>query len=119
MNILLVDDNVDITTMLDIYFTKQGHKCTVSNLGHNSLLIMQNQKFDIILLDIAMPDFSGADIINHLSQTNRISDLNIIVVTASAVSFEQNQEFIKSGVKAVLKKPIDPDDLLKYMQQFL
>jgi len=43
--------------------------------------------------------------------------LNIVALTASSVSSEKEEELKKKGVNGVLKKPIDPDELLDYLQQ--
>lgn len=117
MKILLVDDNVDISTMFSKYFTIKGHKCTVSNNGQNGLRMIENQNYDIILLDLAMPDFSGRDIVDHLYKTGKMVHKVVISLTASSVSDDDTQELKKRGVHSVLKKPIDPDELLDYLEE--
>jgi DNA-binding response OmpR family regulator len=119
MKILIIDDNHDMTDMLKTYFTKKGHECSTSNDGHNALAILQKQKFNAILLDIAMPEFSGMDIVENLYKNNKMEGLNIIVLTASSVSKDQDELLKKKGVQAVLKKPIDPDELLEYLLQLV
>ena len=118
MKILLVDDNKDITTMLSKYFTQGGHSCSVSNSGHNGLNMIIANQYDAILLDLAMPEFSGTDIVNELFKSGKIAKLNIVALTASSVSPEKDQELKEMGVHAVLKKPIDPDELLDFLSQF-
>ncbi|MFB5609974.1 MAG: response regulator [Nitrosarchaeum sp.] len=118
MNILLVDDNKEITKIMSKYFTKKGHLCTVSNDGHNALEILQNQKFDVTLLDLAMPEFSGRDLVMHLKSNGKINEHNIVCLTASSPSSEYEDELRSMGVKAILKKPIDPDVLLDFLKQF-
>ncbi len=118
MHFLLVDDNKEITKIMSKYFTKKGHLCTVSNDGRNALEILQNQKFDVTLLDLAMPEFSGRDLVMHLKTNGKINDHNIVCLTASSPSGEYEDELKSMGVKAILKKPIDPDALLDFMSQF-
>jgi len=117
MKLLLIDDNKDITTMFSKYFTQKGHSCTACNNSHNGLSMITSGQYDIVLLDLAMPEFSGTDIVNALYQSGKIGKLNIVALTASSVSSEKEEELQKKGVKAVLKKPIDPDELLDYLQQ--
>ncbi|MEW6589020.1 MAG: response regulator, partial [Thermoproteota archaeon] len=57
MDILIVDDNKDITNMFSKYFKLKNHNVSVANSGQNGLQMIETQKFDVILLDIAMPDF--------------------------------------------------------------
>ncbi|EGP93474.1 Response regulator receiver protein [Nitrosarchaeum koreense MY1] len=118
MHFLLVDDNAEITKIMSKYFTKKGHMCTVTNDGRNALEILQGQKFDATLLDLAMPEFSGRDVVMHLKNNGKINDHNIVCLTASSPSGEYEDELRIMGVKAILKKPIDPDVLLDFMNQF-
>ena len=117
MKLLLIDDNRDITTMFSKYFTQKGHPCTVCNNSHNALDMITTGQYDIVLLDLAMPEVSGTDIVDALYQSGKIGKLNIIALTASSVSSEKEEELKKKGVNGVLKKPIDPDELLDYLQQ--
>jgi len=118
MKLLLIDDNKDITTMFSKYFTQKGHPCTVCNNSHNALDMITTGQYDIVLLDLAMPEVSGTDIVDALYQSGKIGKLNIVALTASSVSSEKEEELKKKGVNGVLKKPIDPDELLGYLQQF-
>jgi len=118
MNIFLVDDNVEITKIMSKYFIKKGHLCTMTNDGRNALEILQSQKFDVILLDLAMPEFSGRDVVMHLKNNGTINNHNIVCLTASSPSGEYEDELRSMGVKAILKKPIDPDALLDFLSQF-
>ena len=118
MNFLLVDDNKEITKIMSKYFTKKGHLCTVTNDGRNALEILISQKFNVVLLDLAMPEFSGRDVVTHLKNNGTINDHNIVCLTASSPSSEYEDELKIMGVKAILKKPIDPDVLLDFLNQF-
>lgn len=117
MKILLIDDNQDITTMFAKYFKLKGHDIHVSNGGQNGLQMIENSLFDVILLDLAMPDFSGHDIIDYLHKNNKVDHKIIISLTASSVSDDDKTYLIERGVHSVLRKPIDPDELLNYLMR--
>lgn len=117
MKILLIDDNQDITKMFSKYFRLMGHDVSVSNDGHNGLQMIQDGKFDVVLLDLAMPNFSGRDIVNYLYKNNTIDSHTIVTLTASSISDDDKIELQRKGVHHVLKKPIDPDELLKYLER--
>jgi len=119
MKIHLVDDNIDITNMLKIYFEKKGHECSVSTDGRSALPILLNQKFDVVLLDVALPEFSGRDIIDSLYENNKMLQSNIVILSASTLEDDQNEIFMNKGVRGVLKKPMDPDDILDYLLQYI
>lgn len=115
MKILIVDDNPDITNAFAKYFKLCGHEVTIANSGQNGLQMIENDKNDVVLLDIAMPDFSGRDIVDHLHKNNKIGLHTIVVLTASSVSDDDKNDLIKKGIHSVLRKPIDPDDLIAYL----
>lgn len=117
MKILLIDDNCDITTMFAKYFKLKGHDICVSNGGQNGLQMIENENFDVILLDLAMPDFSGYDIVDHLQKNNKLDHQTIVSLTASSISDDDRTHLIEKGVHSVLKKPIDPDELLNYLER--
>ncbi|MGY5147471.1 MAG: response regulator [Candidatus Nitrosopumilus sp. bin_7KS] len=117
MKILMIDDNEDISTAFSKYFIHLGHECSVSNNGQNALSMIENNSFDVILMDIAMPEFSGSDIVESLYSRNLISDKLIVALTASSISDEEKDLLKKRGVHSILKKPIDPDDLLDYVSK--
>lgn len=111
--ILIIDDNIDISDMLAQYLEIKGHKCTVSNNGRNGLNLITQEKFDIILLDLAMPDFSGYDIISSLVKNGRIGDVKIIVLTASSITDAEMDTLGVKGVKACIKKPVRLEELVR------
>ena len=113
MKILIVDDNESIVSMLKKFLTIKGYDCTTSQDGRNALDIMLREKFDVVILDLAMPEFTGYDIINELEKSGKIKEQNIIVLTASAITSNQSDSLQKQGVKSCLKKPVTPDILLK------
>lgn len=113
MKILLVDDNKSITKVISQYLTVQGHQCSVSNDGKNGLNLIQSEKFDVIVLDLAMPGFTGFDMLDSLEAKGLLKSLKIIILTAAELSENQIESMIKRGVKKVLKKPIPLDVLEK------
>lgn len=115
MKILLIDDNKDITEMLSKYLKLAGHDCLTANDGRNGLTIMLNQKFDAVLLDLAMPEFSGKDVIKSLEKKGKVTDQKIIIFTASSANEQELDELMQKGIHSCLKKPIDPDELISYL----
>lgn len=118
MKILLIDDNEDITKMLQKYMMLKGHSCSVANNGLSGLDLINKQTFDVIILDIAMPTFSGNDVIDALHKSGKIKNQNIVTLTASILTGDIESILKDKGVNLCLKKPIDPDVLLDQIQQF-
>ncbi|MCV0413216.1 response regulator [Nitrosarchaeum sp.] len=116
MKILLIDDNKDITELLSKYLRLSNHECHTSNDARNGLNMIENQHYDAVLLDLAMPNFSGIDVINALVEKNTIHNQKIIIFTASSKPNNDFTELIKMGVHSCLTKPIDPDELVSYIE---
>jgi DNA-binding response OmpR family regulator len=113
MKILLIDDNERITKMLSTFLRLNGHECVVTNEGESGMDFIKGQKFDVILLDLAIPQFSGYDIIDALEKNGELKEYKIIVFTASSISKEKLDELVVRGVKDYILKPTDLDELLE------
>ena len=112
LNILIIDDNEQITKMLTTFLELKEQKCTVANDGKEGLDIIKENKHDVVLLDLAMPEFDGYSVIKDLEENNMLKDHKIIVFTASTITQEELDELVKRGVKSYILKPIDIDVLL-------
>jgi len=74
LKILVVDDNKSITGMIFRLLKYEGHECVVANDGKNGLTLINEGNFDAVVLDLAMPEFSGTDVVNELEKTGKIKD---------------------------------------------
>lgn len=111
--ILVVDDNETIATMIQKYLKlKLNHDCMVSNSAKDALPLILGGEYEIILLDLAMPEYSGIDLINYLDANGKINQYKIIVFTAWSLTDKEENELIKKGVRSILEKPVKLDELL-------
>ena len=107
MKVLVVDDNKSITNSVEKYLKIKGFEVSITNNGKDGFELIQNDEWDRILLDLAMPEYSGLDIIEDLEKNNLLKDKNIILFTASSVSDYVLEKLLKKdGIKTCLKKPI-------------
>lgn len=112
LNILIIDDNEQITKMLMTFLNTQNYVCTVSNDAKDGLKLIETNRYDSILLDLALPDFNGYDVIDALEKKDLLTKNKIIVFTASNVSKKELDRLIKRGVHSCILKPVDIDELL-------
>lgn len=117
VKILIIDDNRDIARMLSKYFTMKGHLCSAVNDGQSGLNLMENQVFDAVILDLAMPEFSGRDVVDTLHKNGKIKNQNIVTLTASSITYDDESILKSKGVRACLRKPTDPEVLLNHILQ--
>ena len=112
LEILIIDDNEQITKMLTTFLELKNHKCTIANDGKEGLDIIKEKRHDVILLDLAMPEFDGYSVIKDLEESNSLKDHKIIVFTASTITQDELDQLVTRGVTSYLLKPIDIDILL-------
>ncbi len=117
MKILGIDDNTDINELLDTVLNGSGHEFIYVKNGTEGLKFIREKKFDIVLLDLAMPEFSGFDVINSLLKEGLLTKQKIIVFTASSVIDSEIEELVKKGVHSCIRKPVDLDFLLEKLEQ--
>jgi len=112
LEILIIDDNEQITKMLTTFLELKEHKCTIANDGKEGLNIIKENRHDVILLDLAMPEFDGYSVIQDLEESNSLKDHKIIVFTASTITQDELDQLVTRGVTSYILKPIDIDILL-------
>ena len=112
LNILIIDDNEQITQLISSFLDMSNHNCTVVNDGIEGLEQIKTNQFDSILLDLSMPEFDGYDILNTLEKDDPTQMHKIVILTASSISPYVIQKFRDLGVSACLQKPVDIDQLL-------
>jgi|ERR671914_1645463 CheY-like chemotaxis protein len=117
MKILGIDDNIDINEMLDTVLNGSGHDFIYVKNGTEGLKLIHEKKFDVVLLDLAMPEFSGFDVINSLLKDGLLTKQKVILFTASSVLDSEIEELIKKGIHSCIRKPVDIDLLLEKLEQ--
>jgi len=118
MNILIIDDNKDITDAISLFAESKGYSCIVYNDGKKGCDIAKKENFDLVLLDIAMPGFSGYDVLDVLKNDNNFDMKKIVVITASSLDGSSIEKIELSGISKVVKKPISLDSLKNIFSEF-
>ncbi len=112
MKILQIDDNDDIRTFVELAVTSMGHEFKSVNNGKQGVEMITTNQYDMVLLDLSMPDFSGIDVIDDLVEKKLINKQRVVVFSASSNDANQIQELIDKGVHSFLPKPVDLDELM-------
>ncbi len=118
MKILGIDDNEDILNLLDTVMSSNGHNFTQVGNGKEGVKLIEEQNFDAILLDLAMPEFSGIDVIESLEKNVSIKNLKIILFTASSATNQEIDALLHhDGVKSCIRKPVDINVLINKVEE--
>lgn len=113
MKVLVVDDNKDVSELLSIFLKKKGYDNVIINDPRIALGHIKEQKYDVMVLDISMPEISGIDIIQTLEKEGILKDQKIIILSAVAFTSQQVNDLLeKEGIHTCLKKPIRLNELL-------
>ncbi len=112
LNVLIIDDNEQITKMISSFLDMSNHDCTVVNDGKEGLELIKTKQYDSIVLDLAMPEFDGYEILDTIQREDSSQLSKIIILTASSVPIETIRKFKELGVSSCLQKPVDIDQLL-------
>jgi len=118
MNILIIDDNKDITDAISLFAESQGNSCIVSNDGKEGCNLAKKENFDLILLDVAMPEFSGYDVLNTLKNDSNFDMKKIVVITASNLDSLAAEKIELLGIAKLVRKPISLDSLEDIFSEF-
>ncbi len=95
----------------------EGHEFTGCDSGEDGLELIRKQQFDIVLLDLSMPEFCGLDVLNALENEGIANKQKIVVFTATNPSEEVRRSLHKKGVHSILKKPLDIDMLMDHINK--
>ena len=120
MKVLVIDDNKDLTEAIYDSLDSPDIECTMINDGKAGLdeILKERGKYNLILLDIAMPNFSGMDILRTLKKDDLLKSENVIIFTASSITDRDIDDFVASGAKGVLKKPVSLDELTELVEKY-
>jgi CheY-like chemotaxis protein len=121
MKVLIIDDNRDVTNAISDFFDSMEINYKIIDEGREALdeIVNQSEKYNLILLDIAMPQLSGHDILERLKdKRDLIRSENIVLFTASTLTNDDIQKYSNLGIKEVLRKPMSLDDLTDLIQKY-
>jgi DNA-binding response OmpR family regulator len=117
LRILIVEDNDEISEAMAFYCSaKEDIDCKVTNSGHEGLESIRKEKFDLILLDLAMPEFSGKEVIQSFTR-DELVQMNIVIFTASSDARVMEQ-LKNTGIKEIFKKPFSLEQLTELIEKY-
>ena len=114
--ILIVDDEPHLLKSLKSLLSIQGYSVTSANGGHEAIDLLNTSSFDLILLDLCMPDVNGHQVMDYIIEHQ--IDIHIIVVSGDT-SINSAISALHRGAFGFLRKPYEPDELLKAVENAL
>jgi CheY-like chemotaxis protein len=105
--ILVVDDVADNRAVLERRLEREGHRVECAENGRAALEQMRRQQFDLILLDIMMPEVDGFEVLRRLKQSPDTRDIPVIMISARD-DLDSVVRCIEEGAEDHLPKPFEP-----------
>jgi DNA-binding response OmpR family regulator len=110
--ILVVDDEKEITDILEAFLSNAGHTVVAENSAVMGLERAKTFKPDMVFLDIMMPQMDGYEICNELKKEPATENIPVIFLTGKDTADDQGRGF-KSGADMFIKKPFVCERLLE------
>ena len=109
-SLLIVEDDIDISEMLNAYFRVQGYQVRIAGGGEAALKLAQNSRPDLIILDIRLPDFDGFEVARRLRSNRRTEDIPILFLTEKRER-EDRLKGLELKAEDYITKPFDIQEL--------
>src|SRR5260370_31046083 len=113
-SILVIDDEAEIREGLELVVKTERYRVTMADTGQSGLLRLGEQPYDLLLLDVSLPDRNGIELLKDIRRQD--PHLPIVLITAYG-SIEMARAAFKSGAMDYITKPWSNDELLAQVAQ--
>lgn len=111
LQILLVED-IELNVMVaKALLEKLGQHVDVAMTGNEAITMARDKQYDLILLDIQLPDMNGFDVANVLHEESLVEQTSIVALTANVI--KTRQEYLDNGMDDVIAKPVKKSRIIE------
>jgi len=107
---LIIEDNVDLAATYQALLERRGHQVTVVHTGHDGLTAAYQERFDLILCDLGLPDISGYEVARRRRAESSAQPVRLIAHSGYSQNADRQQS-LQAGFDAHLAKPLAIKDL--------
>jgi len=118
LNILLAEDNPFNQKVAVGLLSRLGHTVEIAGNGLLAVEKFSSGDFDIVLMDVQMPEMDGYEATRKIRATSRLAGQKVIAMTANAMA-EDRERCLASGMDDFISKPIDPDQIVLVLAKWL
>ena len=120
LNILLAEDNPVNQRLALRLLQKRGHTVTIANNGNEALKALSRASFDLVLMDVLMPEKDGLTATTELRKREQVSGLHTPVVAMTALAMKGDKErCLEAGMDGYISKPVRPQELDGILEQYI
>lgn len=118
--LLVIDDSADVAELLSEILAHEGHLVDISYNGREAIeRIEAEEKFDVIITDLIMPDLDGLGFLKYLKEQNNDTPVLVLSGGGTTISPDLALNSVKKLATDVLKKPIKYDELIEKINLIL
>lgn len=118
MEILIVEDEPEIAQLIELYLEKEGFSCRICRDGIMALQVFQEQKPDLIILDLMIPGLDGLEVCARIRQKPGTKDPYILMLTARGEEIDRIIG-LSTGADDYMVKPFSPKELVARVRALL
>lgn len=120
LNVLLAEDNAVNQRLAVRLLEKRGHKVVVAGNGLEALAALKKESFDLVFMDVQMPEMDGYEATAAIREAERDSGRHqpVIALTAHAMKGDR-EKCLAAGMDGYLSKPIRPQELDEVLEEYL
>jgi CheY-like chemotaxis protein/HPt (histidine-containing phosphotransfer) domain-containing protein len=120
LDVLVAEDNELSAQVLQQSLIRQGHRVRVASNGREVLTLAQQGGFDLVLLDVHMPELDGFQVVRAIRERESIAGGHLPIIALTARSRKEDRErCLAAGMDDFQTKPIRPTDLLAAIDRVL
>jgi two-component system sensor histidine kinase/response regulator len=118
LKILLAEDNAVNQRVTTRLLEKRGHSVTLAATGSEALARLKHQKFDVILMDVQMPDMDGLETTAIIREREKSAGARTPIVALTAHTMKGDRERCMAvGMDNYVTKPVDPRELIEVVER--
>jgi two-component system cell cycle response regulator DivK len=118
VSILYVEDNFENRILVMRILTAEGHSVTFAENGEEALKAVESDDFDLILMDINLPDIDGYTLTSMIRKNGNMAHTPIVALTANVMKGDREKS-LEAGCDGYIQKPLDVDALPRQVNDFL
>jgi signal transduction histidine kinase/ActR/RegA family two-component response regulator len=120
LHVLLAEDNPVNQRLASRILEKQGHRVTLAGNGREAVAALAKTDFDIILMDVQMPEMTGFEATEAIRRWERVTGRHVPIVAMTAHAMKGDRErCLDCGMDGYLAKPVRAADILKALEEFV
>ena len=117
--ILCIEDEPQMIDLIRLILANEGYEVIGADGGQEGLELMRQEKPDLILLDLMMPETDGGDVFHRMKEEVELRNIPVIVVTAKAAPIDQVLWISVAKVDDYVTKPFGPRELVESVEKVL